>query len=168
MFEFQLLEPAFTLPGPSHHCWCGNCHFCCDVHIRLAVARSRVLHSVARFSLRDARWLICSLLVFLFSPLSIQFPFSLYMTSSSSSGKCIHFGAGWSKVRLSAGSYQDLVKPYCHLLTRRTVCERAAGNTPRTQKQTEGNGTRNCGNSVMALQDHCSYKAPTTNHLKKK
>jgi len=24
--------------------------------------------------------------------------------------------------------------------------------------------TRNCTNSVMALQDHCSYKAPTTNH----
>jgi len=44
------------------------------------------------------------------------------------------------------------------------VCGRAAGNTPRTQKQTEWSESRNCTNSVLALQDHCSYKAPTTNH----
>jgi len=61
-----------------------------------------------------------------------------------------------SRVRLSAGSYQDLVNWYCSLLTRRTVCGRAARNTPRTHKQ-----TRNCANSVVALQDHYSYKAPT-------
>jgi len=41
------------------------------------------------------------------------------------------------RVRLSAGSYQDLINWYCSLLTGRTVCGRAAGNTPRTQKQTE-------------------------------
>ena len=27
------------------------------------------------------------------------------------------------------------------------------------------NEPRNCINSVLALQDHCSYKVPTTNHL---
>jgi len=49
------------------------------------------------------------------------------------------------------------------------VCGWAAANTPRTQKQTEWNETRNCTNSVVALQDQCSYKAPTTNHhIKKK
>jgi len=68
-----------------------------------------------------------------------------------------------SRVRLSAGSYQDLANWCCNLLTRRAVCGRAAGNTPRTQKQ-----ARNCSNSVVALQDHCSYKAPTTNHHIKK
>jgi len=31
-----------------------------------------------------------------------------------------------SRVRLSAGSYQDLVNCYCSLLARRTVCGRAA------------------------------------------
>jgi len=44
-------------------------------------------------------------------------------------------------------------------LTRRTVFGRTAGNTPKTQKQ-----LRNCTNSVVALQDHCSYTAPVTNH----
>jgi len=87
------------------------------------------------------------------------------MTSPWSSGKC--FGAGRSRVRLLAGSYQGLINWYCSLLTRRTVCGRAAGNTPRTQTQTEWNESRNCTNSVVALQDHCSYKAPTTNHHKK-
>jgi len=37
----------------------------------------------------------------------------------------------------SAGSYQDLINWYCSLLTRCTVYGRAAGNTSRTQKQTE-------------------------------
>jgi len=68
------------------------------------------------------------------------------------------------KIRFSAGSYQDLANWYCSIFTRRTVCKRAAGNTPRTQKQ-----IRNCTNSVVALQDHCRYKATTTNHhIKKK
>jgi len=73
-----------------------------------------------------------------------------------------------SRVQLSAGSYHDLVNWYRSLLTRRTVCGRAAGNPPRTQKQAEWNETRNCTNSALALQDHCSYKAPTTNHHIKK
>ena len=68
------------------------------------------------------------------------------------------------RVRLSSGSHRDLINWCCSLLTRRTVCGRAAGNTPRTQKQTEWSESRNCTNSVLALQDHCSYKAPTTNH----
>ena len=66
---------------------------------------------------------------------------------------------------LSAGSYQDLVNWYCSLLTRRTVYGRAAGNSPRTTTTiNQWNETWNCRNSVVALQDHCSYKAPTTNH----
>ena len=82
-------------------------------------------------------------------------------TSPWSSGK---LGAGRSRVRLAARSYQDLVNWSCSLLTRCTVCgRRAAGNTPRTQKE-----TRNCTNSVVALQDQCSYAAPTTNHHIKK
>ena len=70
------------------------------------------------------------------------------------------------RVRLSAGSYQDLVNWYCSLLTRRTVCGRAAGNALRTQKQPEWKSVNAeiVRNSVLALQDHCSYKAPTTNH----
>ena len=63
----------------------------------------------------------------------------------------------------SAGSYQDVVIWYCSLFTRRTVCGRAVGNKPRTEKQTEWNESRNCTNSMVALQDRCSYKTPTTN-----
>ena len=88
----------------------------------------------------------------------------LLRTSSWSSGKCVRFGAGRSKVRLLAGSYQDLVNWYCSLITRRTVCGRAAGNSPRTQNNPSENEPSNCTISVLALQDHCSYKAPTTNH----
>ena len=43
--------------------------------------------------------------------------------------KCVRFGTSRSRVRISAGSYQDLVHWYCSLLTRRTVCRRATGNT---------------------------------------
>ena len=65
----------------------------------------------------------------------------------------------------SAGSNQDLVNWYCSLLTRRTVYRGAAGTSPRTTtKINKWNETWNCSNSVVALQDHCSYKAPTTNH----
>jgi len=53
-------------------------------------------------------------------------------TNPWSSGKCVRFGAGRSIVRLSAGSSQDFVNWYCSLLIRRV---RAAGNTPRSQKQ---------------------------------
>jgi len=91
-------------------------------------------------------------------------PCSIVLISPWSGGKCVRFGAGRLRVQLLAGSYQDHVNWYCSLLTRRTVCGRAAGNTPRTQKQTELNETRNCTKSVVALHDHCSYKAPTTNH----
>ena len=66
----------------------------------------------------------------------------------------------------SAGSNQDLVNWYCSLLTRRTVYGRAAGNSPRTTttKINKWNDIWNCRNSVVALLDHCSYKALTTNH----
>ena len=49
-------------------------------------------------------------------------PFSSWQTSPWPRGKCVRFGAGKSRVRLSARSYQDLVNWYCGLLTRRTVC----------------------------------------------
>jgi len=39
---------------------------------------------------------------------------------------CVRFGASRSGVRLSVGSYNDLVNWYYSLLTRRTVCGRAA------------------------------------------
>jgi len=55
-------------------------------------------------------------------------------TSPWSSGTYVRFGAGRSRIRLLAGSYQDHVNWYCNLLTRRTECGRAAGNTCRTQK----------------------------------
>jgi len=61
-----------------------------------------------------------------------MWPSSVQCASPWSSGKCV-------RVRLSARSYQDLVNWYCSHLTRHTVCGRTAGNTPRTQKQTEWN-----------------------------
>ena len=82
-------------------------------------------------------------------------------TSPWSSGKCGRFGAGRSGVRLSAGSYQDLVNWYCSLLIRRTVWGRATGNTKTNWVKWKPG---KCTNSVVALQDLCSYKAPTTNH----
>jgi len=86
-------------------------------------------------------------------------------TSPWPGSKCVRFGAGRSRVRLLAGSYQDLVNWYCRLLTRRTVYGRAAVNTPRTQHNTK---PEICTNSVVALHDHCSYTAPATNHHIKK
>jgi len=62
----------------------------------------------------------------------------LVRTSPWSSGKCVRFGAGRSRVRHWTGTYPDLVNWYCSLLTRRTVCGRAAGNTPRPQKKPSG------------------------------
>ena len=94
----------------------------------------------------------------------VRYTISYCFTSPWCSGKCVRFGAGRSRGRLLAGSYQDLVNWYCSLLTRRTVYGRAAGNTPRTQNQPSETEPRNCTISVLALQDHCSYKAPTTNH----
>jgi len=102
----------------------------------------------------------------------------LCSTSPWCSGKCVRFGAGRSRGRLLAGSYQDLVNWYCSLLTRRTVYGRAAElpYTIRCTEELQGtqsehktnqpseNEPRNCTISVLALQDHCSYKAPTTNH----
>jgi len=66
--------------------------------------------------------------------------FSVAVTSSSVSWSD-RFGADRSRVRLSAGSNQDLVNWYCSLLTRRTVCGRAAGNTLSTQNRSERNAT---------------------------
>ena len=67
-------------------------------------------------------------------------------------------------VESSAKSYQDLVNWSCSLLTRRTVCGRAARNLPRIQKTNRVKWSRNCTTSVVALQDQCSYKTPTSNH----
>jgi len=57
-------------------------------------------------------------------------------TSPWCSDKCVRYGAGRSRVRLSAGSYQDLVNWCCSLPTRCTACRRAAGISPRTHKRT--------------------------------
>ena len=115
---------------------------------------------------RVRNWVLRSnWLVVVFSVAVTSSSVSWCETSSWSSGKCVRFGAGWSRVRLSSGSYQDLVNWYCSLLTRRTVYGRAAGNSTRTTtKINKWNEPWNCRNSVVALQDHCSYKAPTTNH----
>jgi len=58
---------------------------------------------------------------------------------------------GWKSLTNHRGT-PYLVNWYCSLLTRRTVCGRAARNTPKTQKQTAWNEARNCTNSVLALQ----------------
>ena len=99
----------------------------------------------------------------LLSVACLVFPFSLLRpTLLTCSGRTsVIATAGWSRVPLSAGPCQDLANWYCSLVTRRTVCGRAAGNSPRKHKN-ERNETRNCTNSVVVLQDHCSYKAPRT------
>jgi len=58
----------------------------------------------------------------------------------------VRFDAGGSRVRLTVGSCQDFLSWYCSLFTRRTVCGRAGGNTPRTQIQIEWNESRECTN----------------------
>jgi len=57
------------------------------------------------------------------------------LTTLSPDDKCVRFRASTSGVRLSVGSYRNLVNWYCSLLIRRTVCRRAAGNTTRTQNK---------------------------------
>jgi len=54
---------------------------------------------------------------------------SWWISRFSQSFLSVPFGAGRLGVRLSAESYQDLVNWHISLLTRRTVCGRAAGNT---------------------------------------
>jgi len=73
-----------------------------------------------------------------------------------------YYGSG---VRLSTGFYQDLTNWYCSLLTMRTLCGRAAG-TIQNAKQTEANDTRPCTKSLVALQGHCSYNAPSKHNMK--
>jgi len=90
-------------------------------------------------------------------------------TSPWSSGRCVDFCDDRWRDCLSSGSCQDLVNWYCSLLSRRTMYGRAAWNTLRTQKGTGWNESRNCTNPVVALQDNCNCKAPTTDqHLKKR
>ena len=86
----------------------------------------------------------------------------LTRTSPWPRGKCVRFGAGRSRVRLSAGSYQDFVNWHCGLLTRRTVygksCRELTQNIKTSRVKMKPEIVRN---SVVALQDHGSYKAPT-------
>ena len=63
--------------------------------------------------------------------------------------------------------YQELENWYCGLLTRHMVYRRATGNI-KNAKQTESIDTRPCKHSVVALQDHCSYKAPSKHYIKKR
>jgi len=63
-----------------------------------------------------------------------------------------------------AGSYQDLVDWYCRLLTRRTVYGKSCSGHKQNTKTTRVKmNPEIVQNSDLALQDHCSYKAPTTN-----
>ena len=91
----------------------------------------------------------------------------LTRTSPWPIGKCVRFGAGRSRVRLSAGSYQDLVNWCCSLLTRRTVCGRAAGNTLRTQNRSGRNETEIVQTQSWRYKTFSCYKVPTTNHHNK-
>jgi len=50
-----------------------------------------------------------------------------FETSPWCSSKFVRFGAAWSRVRLSAGSHQDIVNWYCSLHTRHMVCRRWYG-----------------------------------------
>jgi len=94
---------------------------------------------------------------------AFRLSFTEWRTIRWSSGKCVRLGAGRSNV-LSPGSYQDLKKWYCSLLSRRTVCRRAAESTSRIQNKSHSNESRHCTNSVVALQDHYSCWAPSTKH----
>jgi len=60
-----------------------------------------------------------------------------FAQSGPARGKCVPFDAGRSRVRLSAGSYQDLVNWYCSFLTRRTVCGRAVKTLVTLKKKSE-------------------------------
>ena len=107
------------------------------IKYRLAVARVCVAPQVSLPLAVASRWLryLISVVssVHLFSTTCSLPVLSLCKTSPWSSGKCVHLGAGRSRVRLPGGSYQDLVNWYCNLLTRRTVHGRAAGNKSRPQ-----------------------------------
>ena len=79
--------------------------------------------------------------------------------------KCVRFGAGRSEVRLSAGSYQNLVYWYCSLLTKRALCWRAAGVMYNAKKQIKWYPTFQTLN--IGATNHCGCKASSTHYLKK-
>jgi len=91
---------------------------------------------------------------------------SIQVTSTWSSGKCVRFGAGRSRVprpglTLQIGTVAFLPGARC--------AEVLQGTQPEHKNKPSEMKTRNNTTSVLALQDHCSYKAPTTNHhIKKK
>jgi len=58
-----------------------------------------------------------------------------------------------------ARSHLDLVNWLCSLLL-----ARLQGNTPRKNLKNKPEIVQSQSNSVMARQEHCSYKAPTTNY----
>ena len=82
---------------------------------------------VERRWLFGIRWIVCDVALVLCASSLVQkslfgwhrsccFIYCMW-TSSWSSGKCVRFGAGRSRVRLSAGSYHDLINWYCSILT---------------------------------------------------
>ena len=89
--------------------------------------------------------------------------FEIPMTSSWSSGECVRFGAGRSRVlgRVLPRPCKLVLQPSYQTHGVRKSCREL---TQINNKKNKWNETWNCRNSVLALQDHCSYKAPTTNH----
>jgi len=81
--------------------------------------------------------------------------------------KCVHNRTDRSRVCLLAGFFKVPVYLYCSLLTRCTACGRDA-ETIQNAKQTESNDTGAYANSVVSLQDHCSYSAPSKLRMKSK
>jgi len=119
-------------------------------HVMSCLIRCHVFHLKVRVGnrLQRAIWLVAQ-------SLRAQKPVCQFVWINA-----FQFGAGRSKVRFSAVSYQHVVNWYCRLPTWRTVRGRAAW-TIQYARQAESNDTRPCTNSFVAQQDHCSYKAPS-------
>jgi len=70
------------------------------------------------------------------------------------SGKCVRFGAG---------SYQDSVNWYCSPSYQAHVVRKSCRELTQKTNQLSKMKPDIVQNSVVALQDHCSYKAMPTN-----
>ena len=81
---------------------------------------------VATLIRRRSLWRLLNVRVFPCCALNIELPRNSFIPgiclTGPPCGKCVRFGATRSGVRLSAGSYQDLVNWYCNLLTWSTKC----------------------------------------------
>jgi len=67
--------------------------------------------------------------------------------------------------RLSAGSYQDFANWFCSLLIRRTLCVEELQRThPKLKNKPSQTKPDIVQSSLVALHDHCSYKASSVKH----